>query len=164
MKNPKDFNKALAFLQISDTSLYVIAAVVIYKYVGYGVHSPALTSAAPLYSIIAYAIATPTIVISGVINGHVAAVSFHSVIFYKRRVNRIYRNTSSFASLAPSQPSSLSAPSSLGVSGLAASPSFGSLHGSLRSQSQFSTIFSVSLLLSSFPGSLLAQTACSGST
>src|SRR5690606_38747789 len=76
MKNPKDFNKALAFLQISDTCLYVIAAVVIYKYVGYGVHSPALTSAAPLYSIIAYAIATPTIVISGVINGHVAAVSY----------------------------------------------------------------------------------------
>lgn len=73
MKNPKDYWKALAFLQVSETSLYLISAVVIYNFTGYGVQSPALTSASPTAAKIAYGIATPTIIISGVINAHVAA-------------------------------------------------------------------------------------------
>lgn len=67
--------QALCALQISDTTLYLAAAVVIYRYTGEGVVSPALGSSTRLLEKIAYGIAIPTIVISGVINGHVAAVS-----------------------------------------------------------------------------------------
>lgn len=61
-------------LQISDTILYLTAAVVIYRYTGEDVTSPALSSSTKLLEKIAYGIAIPTIVIAGVINGHVAAV------------------------------------------------------------------------------------------
>lgn len=72
LKKPKDFPKALAFLQISDISMYIVTAVVIYYYAGNEVASPALDSASPLVRKIAYGIAIPTIVIAGVVNGHVA--------------------------------------------------------------------------------------------
>lgn len=61
LKDPKDFPKALATLQIIDISLYVIAATVIYRYAGADVTSPALGSAGPLISRIAYGIALPTV-------------------------------------------------------------------------------------------------------
>jgi hypothetical protein len=41
LKDPRDFPKALYTLQIVNTSLYVIAAVVIYRFAGPGVASPA---------------------------------------------------------------------------------------------------------------------------
>ena len=53
--------------------MYVIAAVVIYRYAGADVASPALGSTSPLLQKIAYGVAIPTIVVAGVINGHVAA-------------------------------------------------------------------------------------------
>ena len=68
------FSQALFALQISDTFLYLIAAVVIYRYTGSDVASPALGSTGPLLRKIAYGIASPTIIIAGVINAHVAAV------------------------------------------------------------------------------------------
>jgi len=71
LRNPRDFPKALAFLQISDISMYVIAAMVIYYYAGDGVASPALNSASPLIAKVAWGIAIPTIVVAGVVNGHV---------------------------------------------------------------------------------------------
>lgn len=61
LKDPKDFPKALATLQTIDISLYVIAATVIYRYAGADVTSPALGSAGPLISRIAYGIALPTV-------------------------------------------------------------------------------------------------------
>ncbi|KAJ5936213.1 hypothetical protein N7454_005511 [Penicillium verhagenii] len=84
LRNPRDFTKSLCLLQGIDVSLYLIAAVVIYRYAGDGVTSPALGSASPLVSKIAYGIALPTIVIAGVINGHVA---------FKYVYVRIFRGT-----------------------------------------------------------------------
>jgi hypothetical protein len=42
-------------------SLYIVAAVVIYRYTGADVASPALGSAGPLISKIAYGLALPTV-------------------------------------------------------------------------------------------------------
>ena len=53
--------------------MYLLVAGVIYAYAGADVASPALGSSSPLFQKIAYGIAVPTIVVSGVINGHVAA-------------------------------------------------------------------------------------------
>lgn len=61
LKDPKDFPKALCFLQGIDISIYLVAAVVIYRYTGADVASPALGSAGPLISKIAYGIAIPTV-------------------------------------------------------------------------------------------------------
>jgi hypothetical protein len=73
-KNPDDWPKALALLQITDTSLYIVAAVVIYVYVGPDVPSPALSAASsPAVRKAIWGIAIPTIAIAGVIYAHVAA-------------------------------------------------------------------------------------------
>ena len=73
LKRPEQYPKALYLLQGVDVSMYILVAVVTYRYAGSDVKSPALSSASPLLSKIAYGIAIPTIVVAGVINGHVAA-------------------------------------------------------------------------------------------
>ncbi|KAH7175303.1 transmembrane amino acid transporter protein-domain-containing protein [Dactylonectria macrodidyma] len=73
-KKPEDWPKALALLQICDTTLYLLAAIVIYVFVGPDVPSPALSAAGSVKMRKAiWGIALPTIVIAGVIYGHVAA-------------------------------------------------------------------------------------------
>ncbi|KAF7122284.1 hypothetical protein CNMCM5793_000241 [Aspergillus hiratsukae] len=72
LKNPRDYPKSLFLLQGIDTCLYIVAAVVIYCYAGDDVTSPALGTASPIVKKVAYGIALPTIVIGGVVNGHVA--------------------------------------------------------------------------------------------
>jgi hypothetical protein len=52
--------------------MYIVTAVVIYIYAGDSVASPALLSTSSLPRKIAFGIALPTILIAGVINGHVA--------------------------------------------------------------------------------------------
>jgi hypothetical protein len=75
----------LAFLQITATSLFLVAAVVTYVYVGPSVPSPALSaSSSPVWRKVIWGIAIPTIVIAGVIYAHVAA----RYIFV-----RVFRNT-----------------------------------------------------------------------
>jgi len=99
MKIPTDYPKTLYMLQFTDTVMYLVAAVVIYRYGGSGVKSPALGSTGPIMSKIAYGIAIPTvrfhgeiqsrksiltvpqIVIAGVINGHVACKYIYVRIF-----------------------------------------------------------------------------------
>ncbi|POS72572.1 transmembrane amino acid transporter [Diaporthe helianthi] len=73
-KNPDDWPKALAFLQITDTTIYLISAVIIYVYVGPDVPSPALSAAgsATVRKVI-WGIAIPTIAIAAVIYTHVAS-------------------------------------------------------------------------------------------
>ncbi|KAH8844610.1 hypothetical protein MCOR27_003467 [Pyricularia oryzae] len=73
-KKPEDWPKALALLQVADTVLYLFAAIMIYYFVGRDVPSPAL-SAAPgnVLPRVIWGIAIPTIVIAGVIYGHVAS-------------------------------------------------------------------------------------------
>ncbi|CAG8188520.1 unnamed protein product [Penicillium olsonii] len=88
LKELEDFPKALALLQISEMVLYIVAAIVIYAYVGPSVNSPALNSAGPLFRKVSYAIALPTIVIGGVVNAHVAVKFIYVRIF--RGTNSIH--------------------------------------------------------------------------
>ncbi|KAJ5126064.1 hypothetical protein N7526_008241 [Penicillium atrosanguineum] len=81
MQKPTDYPKTLYMLQATDTILYIIAAVVIYYYGGNDVKSPALSSTSPITAKVAYGIAIPTIVIAGVINGHVAAKYIYVRLF-----------------------------------------------------------------------------------
>ncbi|KAI5468162.1 transmembrane amino acid transporter protein-domain-containing protein [Mariannaea sp. PMI_226] len=81
LKNPKDFPKALALLQTIDISLYIITSVVIYRYVGEDVKSPALSSAGATVSKICYGVALPTILIAGVLNGHIAGKAIYLRVF-----------------------------------------------------------------------------------
>lgn len=84
-KNEDDWPKALALLQIVDTTLYLIAAIVIYIYVGRDVPSPALSAArTETMRKAIWGVAIPTIVIAGVIYGHIAA---------KYIFDRLFRNT-----------------------------------------------------------------------
>ncbi|KAM0542877.1 hypothetical protein ACHAPJ_012600 [Fusarium lateritium] len=89
LKDPRDFNKSLALLQVIDISLYIISGVVIYRYVGDDVASPALGSTTPLISKIAYGVALPTIIIAGVMNGHIAAKAIYLRVF--AGIDRIHK-------------------------------------------------------------------------
>ena len=60
-------------LQIADTTLYLIVGIVVYAYAGSNTVSPALGNTGTTLRKIAYGIALPTIMIAGVINGHVCA-------------------------------------------------------------------------------------------
>ncbi|KAF7935173.1 uncharacterized protein EAE97_008080 [Botrytis byssoidea] len=73
LRTPSDFPKSLATLQIIEIALYLLSSMLIYIYTGSSISSPALLSAGPLLSKIAFGIAIPTIVIAGVIFGHVAS-------------------------------------------------------------------------------------------
>lgn len=90
MKQPEDFPKALLCLQITNISLYTASAIVIYRYAGPMVASPAFGSTTSVVEKTAYGIALPTvsaelhqfvgeadlkrqIVIAGVIYAHVNA-------------------------------------------------------------------------------------------
>lgn len=95
MQKPTDYPKTLYMLQATDTILYVVAAVVIYYYGGKDVKSPALSSTSPITAKVAYGIAIPTIVIAGVINGHVAAKYIYVRLF--RGTDRMH--TRSFVSV-----------------------------------------------------------------
>jgi len=59
------------------TPFYIVTAILIYYFCGPNVPSPAITAAAPIVAKVAYGIAAPTIVIAGVINGHVAFKSLY---------------------------------------------------------------------------------------
>ncbi|KAI0345125.1 hypothetical protein BDW22DRAFT_1426816 [Trametopsis cervina] len=73
MKQPRDFPKTLFALQICDTTLYLIVGIVVYFYTGANAVSPALGNTGVTLRKIAYGIALPTIMIAGVVNGHVCA-------------------------------------------------------------------------------------------
>ncbi|KAK2873908.1 hypothetical protein FQN49_001999 [Arthroderma sp. PD_2] len=81
LKEPAGYPKALYLLQGTNTMLYVVTALVIYRYGGKDVASPALGSTGPILRKVAYGVAIPTIVIAGVINGHVAAKYLYVRIF-----------------------------------------------------------------------------------
>ncbi|EPS31480.1 hypothetical protein POX_h09764 [Penicillium oxalicum] len=71
-EDPRTFNKSLAMLQIIDTVLYLVSALIIYHYIGPNVSSPAISSLSPIMSKVAWGIAIPTTILSGVVLGHVA--------------------------------------------------------------------------------------------
>ena len=72
MRSPSEYPKALYTLQGAATTLYLLVAAIIYYYAGSEVTTPALGSAGELIRKVAYYLAIPTIVVAGVINGHVA--------------------------------------------------------------------------------------------
>lgn len=70
LRNKADWPKALLALQILDTTLYLVSAIVIYVFVGPDVPSPALSAAGSVVlRKVIWGIALPTIVIAGVIYG-----------------------------------------------------------------------------------------------
>jgi hypothetical protein len=73
LKNPHDFKKALFLEQGIAVTFYMLISVVIYYFAGPLVASPALGSASPLVTKIAFGIALPTIIVAGVVNGSVAS-------------------------------------------------------------------------------------------
>ncbi|KAL6240689.1 hypothetical protein RBB50_012399 [Rhinocladiella similis] len=81
MRNPKDFPKALVLLQVTDTSMYFLVAMVIYAYGGDDVDSPALGTAGKVVGKVAWGLAIPTIIVAGVIYGHVASKYIYVRLF-----------------------------------------------------------------------------------
>ncbi|KAF2656789.1 N amino acid transport system protein [Lophiostoma macrostomum CBS 122681] len=82
LKNPRDYTKALVFMQTLAVTFYMVIGAVIYYYAGEHVASPALGSASPTVRKIAFGIALPTIVVAGVINGSVACKYIYIRIWY----------------------------------------------------------------------------------
>lgn len=91
MHTPADFTKSIVTLGCTEIVLYTITGAVIYAFVGQSVQSPALLSASPLVSKIAFGIALPVIYISGSINATVACRFIHGRM-YKDSITR-YINT-----------------------------------------------------------------------
>lgn len=81
LADPKEYPKALYMLQFTDTTLYLIVAIVVYRYAGADVQSPAFLSASPVVSKVAFGLAIGTIVIAGVILGHVASKYLYVRVF-----------------------------------------------------------------------------------
>jgi hypothetical protein len=91
MHAPKDFVKSVWALGIIEIIIYTLTGALIYVFVGADVQSPALLSAGPLLSKVAFGVALPVIFISGSINTTVLARYIHGRV-YKNSINR-YINT-----------------------------------------------------------------------
>lgn len=87
MHTPKDFVKSIWALGIIEIVIYTVTGALIYAFVGQSVQSPALLSAGPLLSKIAFGIALPVIFISGSINTTVMGRYLHGR-YYKDSVIR----------------------------------------------------------------------------
>ncbi|KAL2153643.1 hypothetical protein VTH82DRAFT_4798 [Thermothelomyces myriococcoides] len=81
MHTPKDYDKAVISLGVFEIFLYTLTGALVYAFVGPDVQSPALLSAGPLVSKVAFGIAIPVIFISGSINTTVVARYIHGRIF-----------------------------------------------------------------------------------
>ncbi|KAJ5313108.1 hypothetical protein PENANT_c018G00399 [Penicillium antarcticum] len=93
MQDPKEFPKSLAMLQVVDTTMYIVTAMVIYCYAGPDVASPALSSAGPLMKRVVYGLAIPTVIIAGVVFGHVACKYIYVRIFRGERSHHMHQRS-----------------------------------------------------------------------
>ncbi|EHA17718.1 hypothetical protein ASPNIDRAFT_123490 [Aspergillus niger ATCC 1015] len=91
LRGVRDYPRALALLQMSEVTLYMVTAIVIHVLVGNDVASPSLKSVSPIFKKISYGIAIPTvadrisqIVIAGAVNAHVAVKSIYLRMFHSR--------------------------------------------------------------------------------
>lgn len=73
MHTPKDYVKSICWLGGIEIFIYTVTGALIYAFVGSAVNSPAILSAGPTVSRIAFGIALPVIFISGSINTTVTA-------------------------------------------------------------------------------------------
>lgn len=87
MHTPKDFAKSIWTLGIIEIFIYTLTGALIYAFVGQSVESPALLSAGPVLSRVAFGIALPVIFISGSINTTVVSRYIHGR-YYKDSVVR----------------------------------------------------------------------------
>ncbi|KAF7560426.1 hypothetical protein G7046_g3726 [Stylonectria norvegica] len=87
MHTPGDYMKSIWTLGSIEIIIYTLTGALIYSFVGVDVKSPALLSAGPLISKIAFGVALPVIFISGSINTTVAARYIHGRM-YKNSVTR----------------------------------------------------------------------------
>lgn len=60
-RDATEFPKALYLLQATDITMYVVVAVVVYRYTGTSVTSPALSSTGKVLMKVAYGVALPTV-------------------------------------------------------------------------------------------------------
>lgn len=60
-RDPREFPKALFMLQATDITMYLVVAIVVYRYAGVDVASPALGSTSRVVVKVAYGIALPTV-------------------------------------------------------------------------------------------------------
>ncbi len=81
MHTPADYDKAVLALGVFEIFLYTLTGALVYSFVGADVRSPALLSAGPLVSKVAFGIAIPVIFISGSINTTVVAKYLHGRLF-----------------------------------------------------------------------------------
>lgn len=93
LKDPRDFPKALTLLQITDVSMYIVTAVVIYVFSGNDVAALALDSARKDWRKVAFGVALPTIVIAGVINGHIAVKWIYVRLLRDSKEDLIHKKT-----------------------------------------------------------------------
>ncbi|KAJ5569559.1 uncharacterized protein N7459_008989 [Penicillium hispanicum] len=93
MEDPKMFPRSLAMLQVVDTIMYIVTAMVIYCYAGPDVSSPALSSAGPLMKKVAYGLAIPTVIVAGVVFGHVACKYIYVRIFRGERSHHMHQRS-----------------------------------------------------------------------
>ncbi|KAK3352676.1 transmembrane amino acid transporter protein-domain-containing protein [Lasiosphaeria hispida] len=81
MHTPSEFPKSILALGIIEIVIYTLTGAFVYAFVGLDVKSPALLSAGPLVSKVAFGIALPVIFISGSINTTVIARYIHGRAF-----------------------------------------------------------------------------------
>ncbi|KAJ6191555.1 hypothetical protein N7519_001576 [Penicillium mononematosum] len=91
MHTPKDYTKAIYTLGVIEIVIYTLIGSLVYLFVGKDVQSPALLSAGPLMSRIAFGVALPVVFISGSINTSIIARYIHAYV-YRHSVVR-YVNT-----------------------------------------------------------------------
>ncbi|CAJ2511946.1 Uu.00g075710.m01.CDS01 [Anthostomella pinea] len=96
MHTPKDFVKSIWALGIIEIIIYTLTGALIYSFVGSEVKSPALLSAGPLVSKVAFGIALPVIFISGSINTTVVGRYIHGRV-YKDTVTRFINDKKGWA-------------------------------------------------------------------
>ncbi|KAL8296480.1 hypothetical protein RB597_005864 [Gaeumannomyces tritici] len=87
MHTPADYKKSIWALGLIEIVIYTVTGATVYAFVGSSVKSPALLSAGPLLSKIAFGVALPVIFISGSINTTCCARYIHGR-YYKDSVIR----------------------------------------------------------------------------
>lgn len=97
MHTPNDYMKSIWASGISQITIYTLTGALCYAFVGSSVESPALLSAGPLISKIAFGVALPVIFISGSINSTVALRYIHGRMF-KDSILRYINTTMGWAS------------------------------------------------------------------
>ena len=94
LKHPKDYTKSLLMLQSTAITVYTTVALVIYYYVGPNVPAPALSAASKDVRIAAYAVASLTIIIAGVVNGSVGAKQIYLRLWHWKKQPQVVQEKS----------------------------------------------------------------------